>query len=60
MRRRILVLGASGCIGSAIASTLRAHGHQVTEGRRSVVPGSTSQLQFDSRKTSARKIGLGA
>lgn len=44
---RILVLGASGCIGSAIASTLRAHGHAVTEGRRSAVPGLAPWLHVD-------------
>lgn len=35
---RILILGASGCIGRAVASTLRARGHAVIEGRRHPVP----------------------
>lgn len=46
MSRRILILGASGCIGGAIASTLRAHGHTVVEGRRTVAAGS-SHLHCD-------------
>ncbi|MGH6648224.1 SDR family oxidoreductase [Aquabacterium sp.] len=46
-RRNILILGASGCIGSAIASTLRARGHLVTEGRRTTVSGTTPQLHLD-------------
>ncbi|CAH0355045.1 SDR family oxidoreductase [Aquabacterium sp. CECT 9606] len=47
MRRSILILGASGCIGGAIASTLRARGHLVTEGRRTIVSGTASQLHVD-------------
>ncbi|MBA4108882.1 MAG: hypothetical protein C0487_04735 [Leptothrix sp. (in: Bacteria)] len=47
MRRSILMLGASGCIGGAIASSLRARGHLVTEGRRTTASGTPSQLHVD-------------
>jgi nucleoside-diphosphate-sugar epimerase len=43
---RILILGASGCIGNAVASSLRAHGHAVTEGRRAAAP-NVASLAFD-------------
>ena len=31
---RVLVSGATGCVGAAVANALRARGHQVVEGAR--------------------------
>ncbi|MEO8057514.1 MAG: SDR family oxidoreductase [Burkholderiales bacterium] len=39
---RVLVCGASGCVGSAVASALRSRGHQVVEGVRAVAEGARS------------------
>ena len=36
---RVLVCGATGCVGAAVANALRARGHQVVEGARAHVDG---------------------
>ena len=36
---RVLVCGATGCVGAAVASALRARGHQVVAGSRDAVDG---------------------
>ncbi|MFZ5520985.1 MAG: NAD-dependent epimerase/dehydratase family protein [Pseudomonadota bacterium] len=43
---KVLVCGASGCIGGAVARMLRARGHQVVEGGRSM-PADASHLPVD-------------
>ena len=39
---RVLVCGASGCVGSAVASALRSRGHQVVDGARGAADGAHS------------------
>jgi uncharacterized protein YbjT (DUF2867 family) len=36
---KVLVCGATGCVGSAVTSALRSRGHQVVEGARGVIDG---------------------
>ncbi len=39
---KVLVCGATGCVGRAVASALRARGHQVVEGARGLADGKRS------------------
>ena len=56
---RVLVCGATGCVGSAVANALRARGHQVVAGARAHADGphtmqSTYMAPVEPRRVWAR------